>query len=116
MRSAVSLCQAPFPTTGKSVPSTQGSGSHPPSDVAGDSSITRRAAVGGLGALAAAGVYAGRTEPAAAAAVGGLYIVVDAAGGGDYTTIEAAVAAVPANTTIFVKHGTYTVTNPPLNP
>jgi parallel beta-helix repeat protein len=47
-------------------------------------------------------------EPAAASAPG-LYVVVDASGGGDYTDLNQAVAETPADSTIFVRAGLYMV-------
>ena len=53
--------------------------------------LTRRAAVGVLGAATAGGFLAGRPGTADAA-VTNLYRVVDAGGTGDFTSIETAVA------------------------
>ena len=76
------------------------------------SALTRRASLAGAGAglLGAAAGAALRAPAAADAAVLGLYaIVVDVAGTGDYTSLEAAVAAAPTDCTIFVKRGLYTI-------
>jgi nitrous oxidase accessory protein len=70
---------------------------------------TRRRALG-LAGLAAAGIVgAGVEAPAADATVGSASLVVDASGGGDYTSIEDAVAAAPAGAVIDVRPGTYPV-------
>ena len=74
----------------------------------GDPGLQRRRALG----LASSGVLAGllaRPTTARAASASNLYVVVDAAGGGDYTDLETAVAAVGAGHTIFVKAGTYQI-------
>jgi parallel beta-helix repeat protein len=72
--------------------------------------------VGALGAAGAAAAGLAFSPAVAEASSSNLYVVVDAAGGGDYTSIEAAVAAVPAESTIFVKSGTYLVNDGPMDP
>jgi parallel beta-helix repeat protein len=67
------------------------------------------AVAGGAGAALLA-------SPAAEAAGTGPFIVVDAAGGGDYTDLEAAIAAAPAGSFVYVKEGTYTVNNGNMSP
>ena len=79
--------------------------------------VSRRAALlgggAGLGALAA-GALARPSE--AQASTHGFYILVSASGDGDYTDLEAAVAAAPAGSTIFVKRGTYEVKSGNMRP
>jgi parallel beta-helix repeat protein len=72
--------------------------------------ISRRALLAGAAASAAAPAAADAAQPS------GLFVVVDAAGGGDYTDIEEAVAATPPNSTIFVKNGNYQVHTGDMDP
>jgi parallel beta-helix repeat protein len=79
--------------------------------------LTRRAALRGagvgVGTLAAAHVMApGRAE----AASSNIYAVVDVGGGGDFTDLENAVQSVPADSTIFVKRGTYQIQSGAMHP
>lgn len=64
-----------------------------------------------LGAAAAGALATALARPASsrAASASNLYVVVDAAGGGDYTDLETAVGAVTAGHTIFVKAGLYQI-------
>lgn len=78
--------------------------------------MSRRALVAGAGAGVALAAAALGPARARAAAAGGLFVVVDASGGGDYTDVEEAVAATPPNSTIFVRRGTYPVRTGNLNP
>src|SRR4051794_33822769 len=82
------------------------------------SGLTRRAALSGIGTGAAGAVAVGAllAPGVAQAASGGIYVVVSADGTGDYTDLEAAVAQVPAGSTIFVKRGTYTLQNGNMRP
>src|SRR4051812_44171487 len=80
---------------------------------------SRRASLVRAGGLGAAGVLAGaalRPSGAEAATASALHVVLDAAGGGDFTDVETAVAALEPGRTLFVKRGTYTVKNGPLRP
>lgn len=74
--------------------------------------ISRRMAILGGGAALPLLVAA----PARATAAGGLEIVVDAAGGADYTKVEAAVAAAPEGAHVIVRPGIYTIKNAPMRP
>lgn len=79
--------------------------------------VSRRSALRGAASAVAAGSVAALVvaEPAAAAATGP-YIVVNAAGGGDYTDLEQAIAAAPPRSHIYVAAGTYTVNNGRMDP
>ena len=65
------------------------------------------AAAGGVAVLGPEAALAAGTSP---------FIVVDQSGGGDYTSIEDAVASAPAGSMIFVKRGTHTVVNGEMDP
>jgi parallel beta-helix repeat protein len=69
--------------------------------------FTRRSA---LAMAAAMGGGASAAVSPAGASVSNLFLVVDAQGSGDYTSLQAAVAAAPPNTTIFVRRGLYPIT------
>jgi parallel beta-helix repeat protein len=77
--------------------------------------LPRRQALGAaaLGALATA---LARPASSRAASASNLYVVVDAAGGGDYADLETAVAAVGAGNTIFVKAGLYQIEKGDMRP
>lgn len=84
------------------------------STAAGVDRLSRRASLqrAGLAAVAgAAGVtFAQAVDPAdSPAAVSSVSVIVDLAGAGDYTSLEQAVAQVPADTTIVVTRGTHVV-------
>src|SRR4051812_26926408 len=82
-----------------------------------DSELTRRAALRGAGVGVGAFAAAGMLAPAAAqAASSNIYVVVDAGGGGDYTDLESAIQAVPEDSTIFVKRGTYEIQSGNMHP
>jgi parallel beta-helix repeat protein len=73
--------------------------------------VSRRAALGqaGAAAVAAAAVSAVGVESARAAAGSAPFIVVDPAGGGDYTDVEQAVKNAPAGAFVYVLPGTFVV-------
>jgi parallel beta-helix repeat protein len=74
---------------------------------------TRRATLAKAGAAAAgAAAVAGLARPGLAqASTTNPFIVVDQGGQGDYTDFEVAVASTPANSTIFVRRGTYVISD-----
>src|SRR3954452_5268018 len=72
--------------------------------------LTRRAAMVAAAGAASAGALALAPEIASAAGTSNLYVVVDPAGGGDYTSLEQAVSEAPEDCTIFVRHGLHAVT------
>jgi parallel beta-helix repeat protein len=79
--------------------------------------LSRRAALAGAGAIGAGVLGASLVRPPeASAASGAPFIVVDAAGGGDYTDFEQAVAAAPAGSHIYVKEGLYLIKNGDVQP
>src|SRR4051795_10622595 len=78
--------------------------------------VSRRSfALAGAAAVGALGAGA-RWSAEAQAAGSGTHIVVDANGGGAYTDFEPAVRAAPANATIEVRPGTYTVNQGHISP
>jgi parallel beta-helix repeat protein len=81
-----------------------------------DRAHTRRRALGLAGVAAAGLVASGASAGRAAAAGTGPVIVVDAAGGGDYTDLEAAVAAAQPDSLIQVRPGNYPIKNGVMNP
>jgi hypothetical protein len=79
--------------------------------------LSRRAALRGAASAVAAGSVAAMVAADPAAAAGsGPYIVVDAAGGGDYTDLEQAIAEAPARSHVYVATGTYTVNTGRMSP
>lgn len=77
-----------------------------------DLRVSRRAALGRAGAAAVAASAATAVvgiDSARAAAGDAPFIVVDPAGGGDYTDVEAAVRNAPAGAFVYVRPGTYTI-------
>lgn len=83
-----------------------------PGLVPGPRAVTRRGALGVMGATAVGAAFA---SPASASTPG-RYIVVDAAGHGDYASLEVAVAAAPPESTIEVRPGLYPVSTGNMNP
>jgi parallel beta-helix repeat protein len=81
-------------------------------DMEVDARVSRRAVLGRAGATAvgagAAAAVIGIDSARAAAGLA-LFIVVDPAGGGDYTNVETAVAQAPAGAYVYVVPGTYTI-------
>src|SRR3954447_252439 len=77
-----------------------------------DAGISRRAALVRVGAAAVAAGAASAVvgiDSARAAAGSAPFIVVDAAGGGDYTDVEEAVRNASAGAFVYIRPGTYVI-------